>query len=359
MTGSVYEWTQHWRIALDFGVPEADAAAVRGNWTSHAGFNDLDHAVLTAVDETCSAGAISSSTSATSAARLDDEALVELVLSIGNWRMFAGLLRSLEIPLEAVSLPGPRMDAGPTHPREGRTMNQSATTYPLSVELDAPLEVARWRPLVAWLLAIPHLIVIEALQLVAGCVTFVAFFAILFTGQYPVGMFNIVVMTHRYSWRSVSYLLWIASRIRRSSSRASPKIPAAIRLRLSITYPETMSRGLPFVKWLLAFPHYVALFVLLGGHVRVLADITRPQALLLSTGANTGHPRPTKIYDYFHKNLKLLDVPDRLRADASFIQRLAKRRSKALRMLAMADLGITDAKIEQSERSPEEDEELR
>ena len=88
-------------------------------------------------------------------------------------------------------------------------MNQSSATYPLSVELDAPLEVARWRPLAAWLLAIPHLIVIEALQLVAGCVTFVAFFAILFTGQYPVGMFNIVVMTHRYSWRSVSYLLWM------------------------------------------------------------------------------------------------------------------------------------------------------
>ena len=50
-TGSVYEWTQHWRVALQLGVSESDLLAVR-DWRAHAHWSELDRAVLSATDET-------------------------------------------------------------------------------------------------------------------------------------------------------------------------------------------------------------------------------------------------------------------------------------------------------------------
>jgi len=57
--------------------------------------------------------------------------------------------------------------------------------YPVTLDLDAPLEIARWRPLVHWLLSIPLYVVLYILQLALGVVTFVAWFVILFTGNIP------------------------------------------------------------------------------------------------------------------------------------------------------------------------------
>lgn len=100
MTGSVYEWTQHWRVALDLGVPAEDVLAVR-DWKAHSGWSAADRAVLTATDEILSDGAISAETWAACANEIPgDEARLELVLAIGNWRMISQVLRSLDIPLE-------------------------------------------------------------------------------------------------------------------------------------------------------------------------------------------------------------------------------------------------------------------
>lgn len=60
-TGSVYEWTQHWRIATQLGIAEADLLAVR-NWKASRRLSDADRAVLAATDETLEAGAISPET---------------------------------------------------------------------------------------------------------------------------------------------------------------------------------------------------------------------------------------------------------------------------------------------------------
>lgn len=96
---SVYEWAQHWAIAKRFGVPEDELVAVR-DWRSHGGFGSEERAVLTAVDETFADGEISDQTWAELAAFLDYPALVELVVAIGHWRMYATLLRSMRVPLE-------------------------------------------------------------------------------------------------------------------------------------------------------------------------------------------------------------------------------------------------------------------
>lgn len=106
-TGSLYEWTQHWQVATEMGVPEEDLLAVR-DWEAHPNFGGAERAVLAATDETLAVGTISSSTWAACEAQLGGrQELLELVVAIGHWRMYSSLLRSLEVPLESDLTPWP------------------------------------------------------------------------------------------------------------------------------------------------------------------------------------------------------------------------------------------------------------
>lgn len=67
---------------------------------------------------------------------------------------------------------------------------------------DVARDLNRWLPLVKWLLAIPHYIVLAVLALAVLLVTIIAWFAILFTGNYPRGMFDFVVGVGRW-WARV------------------------------------------------------------------------------------------------------------------------------------------------------------
>jgi hypothetical protein len=69
----------------------------------------------------------------------------------------------------------------------------------------APATVNRWLPLVKWFLAIPHYIVLIFLYLAAFVVVVLAWFAILFTGRYPRGMFEFVEGVLRWHNRVVGY----------------------------------------------------------------------------------------------------------------------------------------------------------
>jgi hypothetical protein len=70
---------------------------------------------------------------------------------------------------------------------------------------DARAGLNRWLPLVKWLLAIPHYIVLLFLYLGAIVVVIVAWFAILFTGRYPRGLFDYVEGVIRWHNRVVGY----------------------------------------------------------------------------------------------------------------------------------------------------------
>ncbi|MDE0802337.1 MAG: carboxymuconolactone decarboxylase family protein [Acidimicrobiales bacterium] len=104
---AAYEWTQHWRVARLLEIPEADLVAVR-EWVDSDRFDRADRAVLAATDDTLAAGAISDETWRELEATIPDElARMEVVIAIGNWSMFAQLLRSLAIPLEDGVAPWP------------------------------------------------------------------------------------------------------------------------------------------------------------------------------------------------------------------------------------------------------------
>jgi hypothetical protein len=70
---------------------------------------------------------------------------------------------------------------------------------------DARSDLNRWLPLVKWLLAIPHYIVLAFLYLVVLIIVIVAWFAILFTGRYPRGLFEFVEGVIRWHNRVVGY----------------------------------------------------------------------------------------------------------------------------------------------------------
>jgi hypothetical protein len=86
-----------------------------------------------------------------------------------------------------------------------------STTEEQSVHLevdypeDVPTELNRWLPLVKWLLAIPHYIVLAFLAVGVVIAWIIAWFAILFTGRYPQGLFDYVVGVGRWALRVYAY----------------------------------------------------------------------------------------------------------------------------------------------------------
>jgi hypothetical protein len=73
-------------------------------------------------------------------------------------------------------------------------------TYP-----DAQHDLNRWLPLVKWFLAIPHYIVLFFLDIAVIVVVIIAWFAILFTGRYPRGIFEFVEGVIRWHNRVIAY----------------------------------------------------------------------------------------------------------------------------------------------------------
>jgi Domain of unknown function (DUF4389) len=77
--------------------------------------------------------------------------------------------------------------------------------YPATLEVERPDRIDNWRPLVQWLLAIPHILILDGLQLVARAVAVVGWFAIVFTGRLPEGLANLLTLYIRYDNRVIAY----------------------------------------------------------------------------------------------------------------------------------------------------------
>ena len=98
--------------------------------------------------------------------------------------------------------------------------------YPLQLELHANRHISRWRPLVQWLLATPHLMIAYALRFVRQALTLISFFTVLFAEQIPRPLFDAIVMTYRYEWRAMSYAFFMHEDYPRSTSTCPPRTTA-------------------------------------------------------------------------------------------------------------------------------------
>lgn len=130
----------------------------------------------------------------------------------------------------------------------------------LSGRMDPAVSRGLW--LVKWFLAIPHFIILPFLWVAFAATTVVAWFAILFTGRYPLPLFHFNVGVLRWTWRVAFYAY---------AAGATDKYPPFTLDRtdypatLEVAYPERLSRGLVLVKsWLLLIPHWLVIGAFTG-----------------------------------------------------------------------------------------------
>lgn len=140
----------------------------------------------------------------------------------------------------------------------------SAEMTPIGLIADEPVvlrarldpALSRWRWLVKWILAIPHLVVLAVLWVAVIVSTIAAGFAIVVSGRYPRRIFDFNVGVLRWTWRVSFYATGVmgTDRYPPFTLGEASDYPA----RLAVRYPSHLSRGLVLVKWwLLALPHYV------------------------------------------------------------------------------------------------------
>ena len=139
------------------------------------------------------------------------------------------------------------------------TMTAAAPAgYPVTFDVQYPQELSRWLIFVKWLLAIPHFIVVYLLALASGVVTFIAFFAILFTKRYPRGLFDFVVGVNRWTANVSAYVLLMRDEYPPFSMDAG-----SYPVTYDVEYPQELSRWMIFVKWLLVLPNVIVVLLLL------------------------------------------------------------------------------------------------
>lgn len=132
------------------------------------------------------------------------------------------------------------------------------TLHPVQANVQVDVKLSRLLIFVKGVLLIPHFIALYVLQMVSAVLTFIAWFAILFTAKYPRGMFDFSVGVLRWQWRVMTYMTLLTDKYPPFSLSPDPAFPATY----DVVYPERLSRLLIFVKWILAIPHFIALWLL-------------------------------------------------------------------------------------------------
>lgn len=132
-----------------------------------------------------------------------------------------------------------------------------AAGFPLTYDVAYPPRLSRGLIFVKWLLAIPHFLILYVLGGAGGVIILIAFFAVLFTQRFPRGLFDFMVGVTRWNANVVSYVGLLRDEYPPFDLTAG-KYP----LTFEVAYPETLSRWRIFVKWLLAIPHFLVLYVL-------------------------------------------------------------------------------------------------
>jgi hypothetical protein len=132
--------------------------------------------------------------------------------------------------------------------------------YPVSVIAEEQESYNRLLPFVKWLLALPHYVALSFLAIGSWLVALVSFFAVLFTGRYPVSLWDFMVGVRRWQVRVAAYVWLMDDRYPPFSINERE----GDRVRLDASHPETVERWRPFVAWFLILPYLgIALLLLL------------------------------------------------------------------------------------------------
>ena len=132
--------------------------------------------------------------------------------------------------------------------------------------VDSPYGLARWRPLVNWVLYLPHAIIVNALQVLSRAAFLVYWLMLVFTGKLHRGLYGVMVMHERYNARAVGFLCGFSEvypPFDFSTDTTDNTAYAPVRLTLP-PVPESVPRSaaLNIVK---AIPHYIVLLIYFVG----------------------------------------------------------------------------------------------
>src|ERR671929_631866 len=161
-----------------------------------------------------------------------------------------------------------------------------AVSYPVQLEFHGDQHIARWRPLVQWLLVIPQVMIASALRSLREVLTLISLFTVLFTKRIPRSLFDVIAMTFRYEWRAMSYALFLHEDYPPFDFQpAADDDGVEPHTMVSLAYPEELGRWKPLYKWILAIPHYVVLlglaiasvFVIIAGFFAVIVTGEYPE----------------------------------------------------------------------------------
>ncbi len=143
------------------------------------------------------------------------------------------------------------------------TVPAGAPSSAARFELDSPHEVARWRPLVHWLLAIPHFIIVSALGSVVGVVWLIHWVIVLITGRIQSGLYAFLVMEERYEIRTNAFFLGLTEEYPPFDFNMGPDDNGAHRP-TRVTLPEAPAEPgrVAAANVLLAIPHYLLLLII-------------------------------------------------------------------------------------------------
>jgi hypothetical protein len=131
-----------------------------------------------------------------------------------------------------------------------------APTYPIQLEIDPPVPQSRLTVFFRMLTAIPHVIVLYFLQIAAMVVTVIAWFAILFTGSYPRGMYGFAVGFFRWQTRVSAYQFLLTGRYPPFSMDPDATYPIRVHVDERI---EGRNRLTVLIRIIMIIPHYIAL----------------------------------------------------------------------------------------------------
>jgi hypothetical protein len=159
----------------------------------------------------------------------------------------------------------------------------AAGEYPVRFDAERQDEYNRFLPLVKWLLAFPHYVVLLFLGIGALFAILIAFFAVIITGRFPRGLWDFVTGVHRWGLRVGAYVLLLTDQYPPFSLEDDPAYPVTAEW----DYPEQIDRWRPLVQWILIIPYailagilfYVAEFVALIGVFVILFTKNLPEGM--------------------------------------------------------------------------------
>ncbi|MBP2266116.1 hypothetical protein J3A64_001580 [Pseudarthrobacter sp. PvP004] len=183
--------------------------------------------------------------------------------------LFAGVLAILiGVPLLVLGAVGlGRAGGSPGQPPSTSAAAQGpaparAMSSPLHFTGQLDPALSPWMWLVKWFLAIPHFFVLLFLWFAFAVTSIIAWFAILFTGRYPLSLFHFNVGVLRWNWRVAFYAYGVGGTDQYPPfSLSRTDYPANV----EVDYPPRLSRGLVLVKsWLLLIPHLLIVAAFTG-----------------------------------------------------------------------------------------------